>query len=407
MIAAWLLTRAAMVTVLIHEYLAPKWHSWLPTDISYDVRHGYLIAASRMAHGAIPYADFHYEYPPGTLPFLGIARAVSGPSPGRFLVAWVALMVLLDLAVLVGLTRAARNWTTPPVAFWVLALPALGPMALARNDVITLAAVVGAVLALRRDKDVLAGALLCFAVLTKVWPVVVLGLVLLLRSRRDARAIAIGAVATAVFAVIALAAVGALGPMLDSLTAYHSHRPLEIESSWAVALLAITTASGHPIHPVYTYLSFNIPRARDHGLAPIAYRLSYVIQAIGLAIALAIRRSTRSRANETTTWWLALAVVAGGLAIAPVFSPQYVLWIDAIVVAVLLYDQNRQAMIAAAMTLAISVLTQAEYPFLFASLHAGAPAGIAITAIRDLAVGTLAVYAAATVAAKNRRPQPD
>jgi hypothetical protein len=98
-----LVTRAAMFAALLHDV----WHSrqaWIPFPLVADVNGYWPHATDMVVHGRVPYVDFAYEYPPGSLPLLAVARMV-GRTQVHFVIAWLLLMLVLDLVAVVVLDR--------------------------------------------------------------------------------------------------------------------------------------------------------------------------------------------------------------------------------------------------------------------------------------------------------------
>ena len=102
--------------------VALTWGTW--GDLSQDT--GYeLVAATRVAHGEVPYSDFIYYYGPLGPALLGAFYAVFGTSIG------VAMAFGLGVATaIVGLTYAVARMLVPPVgalvAAGLAAVPAFG-----------------------------------------------------------------------------------------------------------------------------------------------------------------------------------------------------------------------------------------------------------------------------------------
>jgi len=162
--------RAATVLIAIGVVLTTlTWNTWgdLGRDTGYD-----LVAASRVAHGQIPYADFTYYYGPLAPFVLGLAAWLGG---GGF--APAVVVGLLSVALIVALTYLlARAFVGPlgaALASAIVLSVALAPTnfsyVLPHTSAMTfgVAALLGMLLALTRSRKVTAGLCLGVVALTK------------------------------------------------------------------------------------------------------------------------------------------------------------------------------------------------------------------------------------------------
>lgn len=396
--AGWLVTRAAMFAALLHDV----WHSrqaWIPFPLVADVNGYWPHATDMVVHGRVPYVDFAYEYPPGSLPLLAVARMV-GRTQVHFVIAWLLLMLVLDLVAVVVLDRwpggiRAGAW------FWVLGVTALGPIVLARNDMLPAVGVVVAAYLLRRGWPVASGVAWSFAILSKIWPAVLL-LVLAALRPRETRKLLVGAAAGLGAAAVALQAIGALAPMLHVLKQTQAQRPLEIESTFAAVAITVGVASGRRLAYVLTFGSMNVPAPKTHGLAGLAYVLSLLVQLSGIVLAVLARWRSRASAGALAAWiWV--AVIAGGLAVAPVLSPQYVLWLLAVVALLLVTEDSLIARGVALLCGSCAALTMWEFPFLWAQQLRSDAVAVAVLDVRDACLLAIAAVAG-VVAVRRARP---
>ena len=128
----------------------------------------------------IPYVDYPLEYPVGLGLLIWLANAVAGDMTAFFCVT-AGLAAAAGLA-LVWLARAFEG-----ANLWLLALAPALPLYVALNwDLVALAPTVAALLLFRHDRDAGGALLLTVAVWTKLFPVVLLPLVLLDRALRRA-----------------------------------------------------------------------------------------------------------------------------------------------------------------------------------------------------------------------------
>jgi Glycosyltransferase family 87 len=125
-----------------------------------------------------PYRDFPVEYPPVSLAAIEATAGPNGNETGAHLV-W--LTFLCDLATVAAL---AYGWgPKTAVAYLFLTAPLLGFL-FTTIDLISVALAVWALALVVRGRDRLGGVALAAAILAKVWPIVLLPVLVLERKRR-------------------------------------------------------------------------------------------------------------------------------------------------------------------------------------------------------------------------------
>jgi hypothetical protein len=370
---SWIATRAAFAVGLVLAHLGSR-KPLLPGDIAVV----YFNAARRLVHGDVPYLSFHYEYPPGTLPVLGMTWLLGGHSRTSFVAVWCLLMLVLDAVIVQRLTR--YRFGVAAAYAWIIGLCLIGPTALLRNDLIVSASFVVAFLMSAEKGTVAGGALWMLGVLAKVWPLAPMAAVLFLR-RPGRIKLATGAAAVLGATTLALAADGALGAMVRYLPSRQGQRPIEIESLWATPVWLHALATGRPVHLVNTFGSENLVGGRT--LMSVATLSTAAIQlACALTPWLILRRRHAPIAAEVLAWTFALYVSAT-LLIAPVLSPQYAVWLLAVSCVLLGVVGPTAAGGFVVATLLDCGLTQLVFPGLFTQLQHGYPAAITALVLRN------------------------
>jgi hypothetical protein len=161
-----------------------------------DIAHLYF--RDRLLLHPEPYFDYRFEYPVLTGGFVWLASFVHGDVT-QYMLASAALLALLGVGAVWALQRieGANAWI-------LAAAPALAFYALLNWDLLGVCLMVLALVLFQRDRDLPAAAVLALAVSAKVFPIVVLPVVLALRlaDRRWRSALWIGAVFTAVTAAV-------------------------------------------------------------------------------------------------------------------------------------------------------------------------------------------------------------
>jgi hypothetical protein len=364
-------------------------HAAAPNVLPSDVSVVYFNAARDLVHGLVPYVDFSYEYPPGSLPVLALAWVLGGHTPTSFVVLWSLLMLGADALIVHSLTRLRNR---RPAAFgWIIGVCLVGPAALLRNDLLAVAAFVVAFALTARKVYAVSGGVWAFGALAKVWPAAPLAALVLLK-RPGRWAITAGAGAVLSGAALLLMSQGALRAMVNNLTDRQGHRPIEIESSWASAVWVKALVTGDPVRVQYTFGSFNLIGA--HAVTVIATDLTLAAQVGCALVPLLLARRTGAQITATVLAWTFALYVTVTLLVAPVLSAQYSLWLLGAASVLLGVERYPRARAFVAATFAVCGFTQLVYPALFTSLQHGNYWAISALLVRNIALGVACVLAA-------------
>jgi len=279
-----------------------------------------------IAAGDRPYRDHDLEYPPLSVPIL-VAPALLSESLAGYTEAFqwemigfdLAIVVLLALALPGGPRRVGGALAVYSAGVVALSGIVLGdsdlersPLALARFDLVPAFFVLAAVLAREAGRSALWSALLSVGTAVKAVPAALFPA--LLRGERDPARVAVAALA--VLAVVA-AVVLAWGDSFWSAVDYHADRGLQIESV-AATPLEIAGIDDTSVAAEYGSGSFNFtgPGADEaRGISLLALVVLY-------AAVLWAGWRARTAMLELSTALLAVVTV-----LAPVLSPQFLLWL--------------------------------------------------------------------------------
>ncbi|HEY3867004.1 MAG TPA: glycosyltransferase family 87 protein [Actinocrinis sp.] len=327
--AGWAWTRAVLF-MFLYQVLPYASHS----DVISDVRI-YNDWSQVFGHGHYPIGDVDWQYPPAaavviTLP--RIARMLTGVS---YYTAFYALMFLADfltfLMVVYSAWRTAERRGEPRADYvgswvYVVAIFMIGPIVFGRFDVaVTLFAVAGLVLAGRnttatwrwRGLAVGVGAAL------KIWPA---ALLVGLPKRRDGRLAMLWAVVGAAVPTLLLAA---LLPGAFSFLNGQGGRGLEIESIPATPFM-IARMFGYHAQILDIYGSWQIVGTGTGFVADACIAATVA----GFAWLLWWRRRASLVPGRWSTglyYDAALVAVMIAIATSRVLSPQYLVWIVALI----------------------------------------------------------------------------
>jgi 4-amino-4-deoxy-L-arabinose transferase-like glycosyltransferase len=383
--AALLLAAGWALTFLVWPFSVE-----VPNDL--PVYRAYAVAA---LDGYLPYHDIVFEYPPLAWPSLALA-GLAGTGEEIYRVAFALLMLLCALACLwlVGRLAAATGGrrAIAVLAFALLPL-ALGALVRTRFDLLPVALLLAALLALAARRPTLGFVLLGLGAATKLFPLVAAPVALAwLLGRGERRAAGRGALALGVTLALALAAGLAASPagLVDAVR-YHTDRPVQVESVPAMGLAALEALGAEEPRSVTSHRSDGL----EHPAAASLTALSLGVCAGFLAFLCLAARPPRGEPEEAARRRLvlaSLAAVAAFAAFGKVLSPQYLVWTFPLLALSLAW---RRWALAGALALA-TLLTFEEFPFRYGDVLAREPGALVLVAARDLtlvaAVG-VAAYA--------------
>jgi hypothetical protein len=285
----------------------------------------------RIANDQIPYHDFYLEYPPGSIPVFALPSLLS---QAHYFLVFKLLMTACGVAAAVaGIAVLEQLGTSSPAltrAVVVLGVAPLllGPLFLNRYDAWPAALVVFALLALVVDRPRLAFALLAVATVAKVYPLAVVPVaavyVFRARGRRELeRALAVFVGVGLLFIVpFALVGFGGIGYSFY----IQATRDLQVESLGAQFLVA----AGHlgVYHPASV---IGAPGSRNL-VGPAADAVGFLSTAIQVAMVLFVAWLYQRGRNDRHRLVLAFtAAVVAFIAFGKVLSPQYLVWLVALV----------------------------------------------------------------------------
>ena len=314
----------------------------------------------------IPWRDFAVEYPPGVIVAALPPALITDEFRSYHFLFGLEMEFLLTGAAWLGVKSAERldpGAGRKTLILSIVYLIALGVIGARRYDALVALTIAAAVYGLVARKPSLAGFAFALSMIAKAAPALIAPIgawgLWLERPRAFGRA----AAAAATTLVVGLAGYAALagGHALDAL-AYHSARPLQIESPYGAALMIANAFKPGLIRVEYGFGSLNIVASFEPALRTFATVLTIV--ALIAVYALYLRNAARigdqaSRLNFTLA--AASAALIAFIGLGKVFSPQYMTWLLplAVIPAALGGELSPILLVSAA------AATQAEYPFGF------------------------------------------
>jgi Glycosyltransferase family 87 len=321
-----------------------------------------------------------------------------------FVILFAVSMFVVDAVFTGFLWRGDGRRRGDATNLWLWFVPAIGPLAYFRFDLVPAVLAGGAVLAAIR-RPAVAGTLTAFGAALKLWPAVMLPTFLIRRG--DRREVLAGFFGTAVLVGGLALAVGGVDRTLSPLR-WQSARGLQIESIAATPLML-----ARMVHPVGTwdvrlskYKAFEIFGPGVHLVSQLTTGLTLLG---GLLLVTLWWRAHRTPApSAETLGWIFLATALVVTVTNKTLSPQYLLWLGGPVAALAVRSQANPAVRTFARVLLVTaVATQLVFPVGYNALlktHSMMPLVTLDLALRNVLLLWLTWYAVRQVWIRTRRP---
>ncbi len=373
--AIWVVLRLLLLAIIV------EWIPWPEQVNDLTIYAGWV--DSSLGSGRFP-ADEMWQYPPLAGPVFVLGAWLPGERFG-----FAVLFLAFDALIMGMLTATSRRTQRfGGVRLWALLPLLVGPLLLARFDVVPTAFAVAAVLAAGRH-PALSGALAAAGAWLKVWPVLVLAAV----RRGDLLRAGLGAVAVSV--AIAGALTATMTEPWSFLTGQRD-RGLQIESVAAWPFL-VARLFGAQVHVVYRYGAHEVDAAGVELMARVA-----TVATVLLLGTVAVQR-LRGALERIPGPDVALAAVLFSVVGSRVFSGQYFIWLLGLA-AVCLGDPTTRMRRTVLLLVGAAAATQLIYPWLYTALLEGNPVAVLVQTAR---VGlTLAATGTALAVLLADRPSP-
>ena len=371
-VVAWVLSRALLVGFITGAVPYPDG----PSVIN-DVKL-YAEWSNLLVTGRFPIGDDMWQYPPAAGVIFAVA-ALIGTNP---VAAIVGIVLACDLAVLVILLVAGRRRRVGDRAAWAWVASGLiiGPVFVARFDVVPTLAAVGALVLIARP--VWSGASAAAGALLKVWP----GLMLIALPRRHLPAGILGFIlaGAAILVGIGLWASGGI-----SFLGEQGARGLQVESVGAWPFMTAQAFGAHiPTEFRFGAMEVDIAATIPIGLA-ITLAGFAILGLMGIARLL-------GRLEDLSPADVALAALLISIVTSRVLSPQYAVWIAGVAAVTFLDPSSRMRTVV--WLLVPSVLAaQVLYPLAYGSFLGGAWWAVALQSVRIILLLVATAWALAIV----------
>ena len=410
--APWGWRRLALIWLVARGIVFGIW-AWFGLTTQYDVL--YYWHRTHLMWTGTPLAQTLVEYPTPVVWFFSIPYWLAGQSRPGFVVAFIAMMLLLDVLFAVALWRAGGTRRTFAVMFWIIFTFVMGPTTYMRFDLVP--AILGglAVIALYSNRRAISGGLVGLGAALKLWPALLWPATLGGSWRSRGRSLVGALVVGGGLAVTALVAGG--WTRLISPLRWQSDRGLQIESLWATPLMLIRGfAPDRYTVAVSQWQAFEITGAGARQMLTVSTVATVVgYLALVAVYALWLRRSDRTIVDAALLMVLVVTVI---IATNKTFSPQYMMWLGgplaALLVASGLAPREQQAPTWRDLrhltywVLGLTLATQLVYPVLYEPLiHLGGwmPVATAVLVLRNVAMACFVVWLSLLVRRTLRRGQ--
>ena len=305
---------------------------------------------------------------------------------------WLSLVLVLDavaLATMTGWGRRGKNLAAG--WWWVGFLLLLGPIAMGRIDAISVPLALIGMLILAAH-PIAATVILTLATWIKVWPAAVIAAIVIAVKQRSA--VLASAVATSV-GIIVIALVFGSGGHVFSFITEQTGRGLQVESPVATIWLwrAVAGLGSTSVYFDQELLTFQL---MGGGVDAASALMTPLMAIAALAVAaLGLRALLRRTPALELVPVLSLAFVLVLIVFNKVGSPQYISWLAVpVLLAFVVGGATRRAFSAPiVIALAIALLTQAFYPYLYNDLLVLRPAMVVIITLRNLLLIALFAWA--------------
>lgn len=326
--------------------------------------------AQEVLGGTSPYHDAGVAYPPLAMFGHALPGLVS-PSPGAYALAFALTMLAVDAA---GARLGGRRY--------VLAVAAMGPVLLLwRYDLAPAVCHLAAAVAAIRGRRDASWAWLGASIALKPYLAVAVPLWLLWDPRTRGLVLAAAPSLLAALLMLPIAGADVLDPYL-----FQTRRALSVESGPAFVTMLLPAGQNAYDEACLCWVRQGVPLAGTLGTAAGLTAVAYLTW-----------RFARGERTGEALVRTSVSIVAVTLLTAPVFSPQYLIWL--VPPAVLLGRREAALAGAAALTGALA------YPVLYDEVLAVSGAGLALLAARVLVLTPLA-GTSRTRPAWRRTPRP-
>ena len=305
-------------------------------------------------------------------------------------ISWLIVVFALNTAAILLLVRPATNGKlfSGTHASWafIVAVFLLGPVAVSRIDSVSAALAIFGLVAIGRNSTGIAAALFTIAGWIKIWPIALFVSMFASFKNRVQPFVVATLISVSIIAVGVIAG----GTKVLSFVTQQQERGIQIESVIATPWMWLAKFGSANLFFDDVVLTNQVSGTFVQELASIS---NYVLfGALGITFFLAIRAV---RAGRDRTQVFALASLTGVLDLIvfnKVGSPQFMIWLAVVLVALVYFGVNKSKL-PIALGAAILLLTQLVYPIFYVDLLGLETLPLGLLTLRNLLLVALLVWA--------------
>jgi uncharacterized membrane protein len=301
-------------------------------------------------------------------------------------------MMIFSLLVLLMLADLASTWRISvrnTLAVYTLVIVAVGPILVARYDLLPAMLVMGAVWAFIKGKNKLAWTTVALGFAAKLYPIIIVPFFFInqMKNRQYSIFIKGGAVFLITLAVVFLPWIIIDSSGFWASFTYHFERPLHSESTYGTVLLAGQVLGLTRLSADLTFGSWNLISPLADRLATISFPLTAgVLLILYGRYAWRLRRDPEQRLTKMPTPYAINLLKYTGIAVAvflltnQVFSAQYMAWLCPL----LPLAAGGKQYLAPALFMLAAVMTQYVYPHNYIGFELGEAVPVFVLLFRNL-----------------------
>lgn len=357
------------------------------------IHSGYEDTSLILRH-CLPYRDFNFEYPPLSVIFITLPRLLASYF-NLYVLVYAVELLLFDFVGIFILTSFSKQlghnpWKT--LAIYTIVLLAVGPLVVTRFDFIPAILTLISIFFFIKKRSKTAWAFLAAATLTKIYPLVIAPIFLLIQlSRSEKKNLLEGLLAFIITSAVITVPFVILSPsgFWESFS-YHTQRPLQIESTYASVLELLSAFKIFDLNIALGYGSVNVI-----GTVPdILAKISFGITILGLlAVYWSANRGLKHSHINQQNWAVqsdetafivkySLMAILVFIVSCKVFSPQYIIWLLPLIPLI----THKSKYLIWLLFIAVGIMTFFIFPQYYDSLRNGSMLIISLLVIRNVTV---------------------
>jgi uncharacterized membrane protein len=355
----------------------------------------YYQYAEKLLSGLLPYRDFTLEYPPLFVIFFGLPRVITSSYTlyASLYQSEVLVFDIIGLLIIFDIARRLGDAPWKPLLIYTLSVLAIGPIIIDRFDIFPAVMTLAATYFFWLGKHKTSWAMLALGTLTKIYPIVIAPIFLLIYFRnRQFKQIRDGLITfLAVCLIIVLPFIILGSDSILSLIDYHSQRGIQVESTYSAIILILGKLGFTAVTGESTFGSYNIVNPAATVLAAFSI---YITAASLLIVYWFIYRQVKPGESQFTRLGAyVLLTLVTTMATSKILSPQYFIWL--IPFFAIICGRWRTPILAT--FIIVGGLTYYIYPWHYDELMSFDVNMVAVLVVRNIMLVLLAVLAAVSL----------